>query len=396
MNENSTENTENKINKKPLQIRDVVIAVCLPVFLLFLYFIFSYILPYTNSQDSAEIRRIIYAFPDTLKEPVEIPEKENGRYWYSLAGLDDKRTDKKYENLKTFVESNMSQKLNNDKITFKSINIAPVLKEYASELEYLKKGSACKYFVPEFEGKGTSFEYIRLYKDSNFRLARHYQQLYRFKALCEINNKEYDKAAGTINDSFMFAVSLHRNNVQSDRKNLISSMVEVGLNSIACESLEYLLEKSDKPYPQLLQTLKHVKSEFSDQEIEKVFENERDYMLLMTDAGGKSESEKEFKKGKYVYVLFSQLGTTPQAPQVMSLFCEVMKHNFFENHKFVVNYMATKELKIFDEMSKYNNNPLSRLTHFSEIAANYPKAVQQLETAQRKVNSLESMLEKRK
>jgi len=407
MDKKSPETLTTNTHKKPIEKKYATIVICLLIFAAILYFIFPYIWQCRNLKNYAEIQKIIASFPDTINEPLNIPEKENGRYWFALAGLENKETDKKYDKLIDFLKNNFPKSKieddtsKNSSITFKNTDAAVILKIYAADLELLKKGSSCNFFQQEYSGKNTNFKHIVLCKELNFMLARSFQQLYWIKAVCEINNNEYDKAAETIDESFKFAISFHRNHILSDKKTMIPAMVEINLTSFPCNSLKYLLEKSNKSYPQLTETIKKVKKEFSDEEIKQVYDAELTYILVITDGAINVKAKKEFKKGDCVYILFT--GMPDISPQswtdsamiyILSYWYRGMQHNLFENHKFITNYIDTKDPQILDKIEKYNK-PAHPFANFNTMGGNYIKVLKQFETTQKKVNALEKELENR-
>lgn len=395
---------------KRAETKKVIIVIGLLFFAICLWVTFPFIWQCKNLKDWDEIQKRITHFPDTLKEPISIPEKENGRYWYALAGLEERNAqiDRKYNPLINFIKNELPERKSLDNksinahITFKNKKIASLLKEYNEDLKLLKKGSSCKFFQQDYAANNTEFKYIQLYKNQNFAAVRALQQLTHMKALCEINNKEYDKAAETINDSFKFAISFSKNRLEeSDGKNLIPTLVEATLTNISCKSLQYLLEKNDKNYPQLTKTLKQVKKEFSNENLKKVLNAELSSLLLISNSARTSESKVEFKKSGYSYILFTgtyeydKSNIILQILHMISLIqTRAIMHNVYESFNLAIKYADTGDMKLLLPFQRYRPKAIKFLD-FGILTPNLYKAIETYEKTQKEVNRLEKKLKKK-
>ncbi len=361
-----------------------------------------------NEKDYQESEKLIDNFSDIIKEPLDIPKEENGMYWFTLAGLGNVRSEFKPKYNASNILENVTKKyygdvhykydvktqkgglINKEAITFKDHDIVSAVEKFAPIEELIEKGNACKYFERDYQGKKNPFG------SPNFLAIRKVSQFYALKAICEINDKQYDKAADTINESLKFIISSGRNYGLSDRKVLIECMIEIALLNFAGDSLEYLLEKSDKPYPELLQTFKQVKNNFSDGEIKRTFATDLMFNLATLDQkteiknyelGLENSSYLRIKAADYIFP------TSLLAKIIMSRCSKIHSLN---NYKFAVKYIDTKDLEILEQMDRYNKVPDYQVyDYFSVATPNYRKAIENIEICQKKLTYLEDKLEKK-
>ncbi len=364
-----------------------------------------------NYKDYCECQKIITSLPDTIiREPIDIPKEKNGVYWFKSAGLDyisESDIPVGFINntvhpvsyiLNDVNRKYFYSKTDKQTITFNDKNIVTAVKKFKPIEELLKKGTACDFFQIEYQGKKNPF--VKIDPDSVKSIC----VFYRIKSICEINDGDYNKAAETINEALKLVMAATGNYAMNDRKIVTDSLFQISCILTLNDSLEYLLEKSDKPHPQLTKTIKKIKNSFSDEEIKKVFETDMFLKLIVYDMCQKNEKSRKIKNYDLADEVLEEshvvglLNRQPVTIVMKPLICSCCKINTLNNYKFISKYIDTKNPQILEQIEKYNNNPKEQAYHSFSYFSNidHKSSLERMQMMHHKLKELEKRLDSKK
>jgi len=319
--------------------------------------------------DYIEALRRIENFQDLINPPLDLPQEENGHYWYAKA----------FEAIskETIQKSRITELLENpEKLNFQNQEIADYLETCNKALEFVEKGNKCKYF--NFSNLTNNdndiFDKVLDAKHIDFMKTRHLAAAYYLKASCYINEQKYDKASEMLHEGFTLTRCILKNHNLQDRKVLIFSMVENAIINLAQKPMNHLLEKSEKPYPLLLSDINLLLNDIGAQEFKNSLDTEIIGGLLALEAFEKLQQDKTFTfytEGKGYQQIKSYTNNKNEILNKLvkmynSLYYPKIKASLLTNYKNLIKYIDEIEFAGIENINleKINveNNPAKKIS----------------------------------